>query len=449
MTNIGFPPDFLWGTSTASYQIEGAWNEDGKGESIWDRFAHTPGKIKTGETGDVACDHYRRFREDVNLMRELKLRAYRFSISWPRILPAGKGRVNQRGVDFYSRLVDALLDAGIKPVACLYHWDLPQALQDRGGWANPDVAGWFGDYAAAIAARLGDRVKMWVTMNEPGIFTTLGYATGLHAPGLKDPLVFLKAAHHVNLAHGAGVSALREEARGCEVGVVLQVPAIYPRSDSDADRAAARVMDGLMNRWYAEPMLLGRYPADIMARLQVLNLSMTDADLTKIHQPLDFVGLNIYSRLFAFHDPKVPLLEAMVDDTYRPPGARATAMGWEIYPPSIYESLLRFKTEWGDPVVYVTENGAAFEDRLEGGVVNDPARIDYFRGYLAQVRRAMDEGVKVKGYFIWTLLDNFEWAEGFRPRFGIVYTDFADQRRIPKASAFWVRELIETGGYER
>jgi len=447
MPNIGFPSDFLFGVSTSSYQIEGAWNEAGKGESIWDRFAHTPGKISDGSTGDVACDHYHRFAEDVALMREMKVRAYRFSVSWPRVLPEGRGRPNPAGLDFYSRLVDALLDAGILPVLCLFHWDLPQALQEQGGFANRDVTGWFADYAALLAARLGDRVKMWVTMNEPSVYAMLGHATGMLAPGIKDYLTYFKVAHHLNLAHGRAVVAIRDSARAPEVGTVLSLPAIHPRSNTEEDRRAAQVMDGLWNRFHAEPILLGRYPEDLMDRLSALNLPMPAADLAAIRKPLDFLGVNVYTRHFAYHDKNVPLLEAMIDDQFLPRGAAATAMGWEIYPPAIYEMLKRVQTEWGDPVVYVTENGAAFDDVLDGGVVNDPARIDYLKRYLAEVRQAMREGVKVKGYFVWSLLDNFEWAYGFSKRFGLVFTDYPTQRRIPKASAFWYRELIERGSF--
>ena len=447
MSRIEFPRDFLWGAATASYQIEGAWQEDGKGESIWDRFAHTPGKIKTGETGDVACDHYHRFKADVALMRELKLRAYRFSISWPRILPQGKGQVNRAGLDFYSRLVDSLLAAGITPLVTLYHWDLPQALQDLGGWAKRDIAGWFGDYAGAAAKALGDRVKLWATFNEPGIFSVLGYLLGMHAPGLTDPFQYFPVSHHINLAHGQAVRAIRAEAKAPQVGTVLQLAPFYPVTDSEPDRQAARALDGLMNRWYAEPVLIGQYPQDMLDLLKPL-LPIQPGDLEQIFQPLDFAGLNIYTRAFARHDPSVPLLQAMADWNHRVPGAEYTAMGWEVYPQVMFETLLRFKNEWGNPTVYITENGAAYDDRLEGGEVRDQARIEYLKKYLAAVRRAMDQGVKLKGYFVWSLLDNFEWAEGTSKRFGLVYTDFPTQRRIPKHSALWYRQMIESSGYE-
>lgn len=447
MPTIGFPSDFLFGVAASSYQIEGAWNEAGKGESIWDRFTHSPGHVAHGDTGDTACDHYHRFAEDVALMREMKVRAYRFSVSWPRVMPEGRGRLNSAGFDYYSRLVDALLGAGIKPVLNLFHWDLPQALQEIGGFANRDVTGWFADYAALVSARLGDRVKMWVTMNEPSVYALLGHAVGIHAPGVKDYLTYFKVAHHLNLAHGRAVVAIRDCARSPEVGTVLNLPAIHPRSNTEADRRAAQVMDGLWNRFHADPILLGRYPEDLMSRLAVLNLSLPAEDLPVIRRQLDFLGVNVYTRHFAFHDPNIPLLEAMIDEQFLPRGAAATAMGWEIYPPAIHETLLRVKNEWGDPVVYITENGAAFDDRLEGGIVNDPERIDFLKRYLAEVRAAMRDGVKVKGYFVWSLLDNFEWTHGYTKRFGLVYTDYPSLRRIPKASAFWYRELIERGSF--
>ncbi len=449
MTRISFPDDFLWGTATSSYQIEGAWQEDGKGESIWDRFTHTPGKIKDGSTGDVACDHYHRYREDVALMKEVGLRGYRFSVCWPRILPAGKGEVNQKGLDFYSRLTDSLLEAGIEPLLTLYHWDLPQALEDQGGWTNRDIARWFGDYAAVVARALGDRIKLWTTLNEPQIFGMLGYATGQHAPGAMDQLQYILLSHYINLAHADGVAAIRNEASAAKVGCVLQLPPIHPRSDSDEDRRAARVMDGLMNRWYAEPALLGRYPEDILELFKDLDLPILDGDLERMNQPLDFAGLNLYSRLFAYHDPNIPLIEGMLDFDYRRPGAEYTHFGWELYPKSIYESLMRFKNEWGDTDVYVTENGIAAEDQLVDGKVNDQDRIDFLAAYLAEVRRAMDDGVKVKGFFQWSFMDNFEWAEGYTSRWGIVYVDYESLERTLKASAHWYRNLIESGGYDR
>ncbi len=443
-----FPDDFLWGAATSSFQIEGAPAEDGKGESIWDRFTHKPGNVKDGATGDIACDHYHRYKEDLGLMKELGLRAYRFSISWPRIMPRGRGGVEQRGVDFYSRLVDELLDAGIQPFVTLYHWDLPQALQERGGWANRDIKGWFGDFAAAVAKALGDRVRYFATLNEPQIFATLGYLRGEHAPGIEDPLQYFKASHYINLAHANAVTAIREEAKDPLAGTVLQLPPVYPASDSGKDRDAARMIDGLLNRWYAQPVLAGGYPEDMLSVLGPLNLPIEEGDEEFINKPLDFVGLNIYTRVFACHDPEVPLLEANIEFKHKEPGARYTRMGWEVYPECIYESLMRIKEEWGDPEVYVTENGAALDDHVENGAVNDGERIDFYRAYLEQAHRAMQQGVKLKGYFAWSLMDNFEWAYGFTRRFGLIHVDFDTQKRTPKASAFWYRDTIANNGFE-
>ena len=447
MSKIEFPDDFLWGAATASYQIEGAVKEGGRGESIWDRFSHTPGKIKNGDTGDIACDHFHLYENDVRLMKEIGLQSYRFSISWPRIFPTGKGKVNQAGLDFYSKLVDELINSGIEPLITLYHWDLPQALEDDGGWANPDIVGRFADYAGTVSKHLGDRVKMWTTFNEPGIFGVLGYLIGQHAPGHKDPGKYFKACHHINLAHGEGVIALRSEAKDPKVGTVLQLGPFHPITDSEGDIRAARNLDGLMNRWYAEPVTVGTYPADFLEMVKPL-VPIQDGDMEKIHQPLDFIGLNLYTRMFAKHDNNVPLLESAVVEDYRVSGADYTEMGWEIYPPSIYETLMRFKTEWGDPEVYITENGAAFDDHLEDGSVNDQDRIDFYKAYLAEVKHAMDDGIKVKGYFAWSLLDNFEWAHGYKKRFGLIYTDYKTQERTPKASTFWYRDVIRNRGYE-
>jgi len=368
MSRVEFPEDFLWGAATASYQIEGGWNEGGKGESVWDRFSHTPGKIEDKSSGDVACDHYHRYKDDVALMRELKLGAYRFSISWPRILPEGRGKVEQRGIDFYSKLVDELLAAGIEPAPTLYHWDLPQALEDKGGWANRDIAGWFADYAGVVAKALGDRLPMLTTFNEPGIFSVLGYLIGVHAPGHKDPMKYFPASHHINLAHGRAVQAIRAETSTTKVGTVLQLGPFHPKTDSDEDAVAARRMDGLMNRWFAEPVTVGTYPADFLELIEGL-VPIEKGDMETIYQPLDFIGMNLYTRIFAHHDKNTPLLEAMADEGHKLPGAEYTAMGWEVYPESIYETLMRFPAEWGDPDVYITENGAAYDDQVVNGAV--------------------------------------------------------------------------------
>jgi beta-glucosidase len=445
MSKVEFPADFLWGAATASYQIEGGWKEGGKGESIWDRFSHTPGKVARDENGDVACDHYRLWRDEIALMKEMKLKAYRFSISWPRVMPNGRGAVEQRGIDFYSRLIDELLANNIQPLPTLYHWDLPQSLEDLGGWPNRDVAKWFADYAHVIARALGDRLEMMTTFNEPSIFSVCGYLIGEHAPGYADPMKYFPASHHINLAHGLAVEAIRAEVKN-KVGTVLQLGPFHPKGDSELDGRAAHRLDGLMNRWYADPVTVGTYPKDMLELIGGL-VPIKDGDMKTIHQPLDFIGLNLYTRHAAYHDPNTPLLEAQADECY-PSNREHTAMNWEVYPESIYETLMRFPSEWGDPEVYITENGAAFEDMVENGGVRDDRRINYLKLYLEQVRRAMDEGVKVKGYFVWSFLDNFEWSLGYDKRFGLVHVDYETLRRTPKASAFWYRELIENGYFE-
>ena len=436
-----FPNDFVWGTATAAYQIEGAAGEDGRGESIWDRFSHTPGKTRNGDHGDVACDHYHRYREDVAAMQALGVGAYRFSVSWPRVLPLGSGAVNRTGLDFYSRLVDALLEANVTPFLTLYHWDLPQALQDRGGFAAREIADWFGDYASVVGRALGDRVKHFIPLNEPQVFSVFGYLTGEHAPGVQDFATYGRVCHHVHLAHGAAVRALRAEVPGARIGTALQTPPIDPLTGSDEDRAAAQRFDGFFNRWYIDPILLGRYPEDTLEWLAPLGVPIEDGDLSRIHEPLDFVGLNNYTRMFVRAEPG-PGLGAALAGKHRVPGARYTAMGWEIYPEGLYQLLMRFCTEYGNPPLYVTENGGAFADLVEDGAIHDRDRIELLREYIAAMARAMHDGARVAGYFVWSLLDNFEWAHGYAKRFGLIHVDYATGKRTPKDSARWYRELI-------
>jgi beta-glucosidase len=425
-----FPDGFLWGTATAAYQIEGAHAADGRGPSIWDTFSHAPGKIENGDVGDVACDHYHRYREDVGLMAGLDLNAYRFSISWPRVLPKGIGEPNEPGLDFYSRLVDALLERNITPFITLYHWDLPQALQDRGGWGNRDIALWFGDYAALVGRRLGDRVRHWITFNEPFAFIVIGHVYGMHAPGFRDPKLAFQCSHHMNLAHGNAVRALRAAVPGSVIGITqVSLPA-YPASDSDADRAATRRFDGFVNRWYWEPPLLGKYPADVLERLASIAPRIEGDDLTAMSPPIDFFGHNSYSRAVVRDDPESALVGAKQVETPNP----KTTMGWEIYPDHLYDALVRITRDYGAPEIYITENGAAFHDEVVNGQVEDPRRTDYLYRHLDACRRAIADGVKLRGYFCWSLLDNFEWTFGYGKRFGIIYVDYATQRRIVKAS---------------
>ncbi|NLG72372.1 MAG: beta-glucosidase [Chloroflexi bacterium] len=435
-----FPTDFIWGSATASYQIEGAWNEDGKGESIWDRFAHTPGKILNGDTGDTACDHFHRWREDVALMRELGLQAYRFSISWPRILPQGRGQVNRAGLDFYERLVDALLEAGIMPFVTLYHWDLPQALQDAGGWPNRDTTEAFVEYTGHVTRLLGDRVRFWATFNEPFCSAWLGYWEGVHAPGHQDLDEMLAAGHHLLLAHGLALPVIRENVKQAQAGIVLNLTPQYPASESEADRLAARERDGQINRWYLDPLSGRGYPQDMVSAYARPMDFVHAGDMEIIARPVDFLGINHYTRA-------VVRSQAVDESQNLPaavfPGPEYTDMGWEVYPPGLYDLLIRLQREYDFPSLYITENGAAFADVVSAdGSVHDMQRIDYLRRYLAAAADALQAGVPLRGYFVWSFLDNFEWAFGYSKRFGIVHVDFETLVRRPKDSALWYRDLI-------
>jgi beta-glucosidase len=434
-------PDFFWGVSTSAYQIEGAWNEAGKGASIWDTFTHLPGAIAGGQTGDVACDHYHRWRDDLELLRVLGVNAYRFSVAWSRILPEGRGRVNSAGFDFYDRLVDGLLALGIQPFPTLYHWDLPQALQDAGGWPQRDTAHAFADYAATVSRRLGDRVRWWTTHNEPFVAAILGHFTGEHAPGLKDPRAALQAAHHLLLSHGEAVPALRAAAPApVRVGIALNLQPVHPASSSPEDTQAARRFDGMVNRWFLEPLFHGSYPRDLLEDLGPLAPTVPAADFERIAAPLDFLGVNYYSRFVARHNPRQPVLGV---EQVQPAGAEASAL-WEIYPAGLPELLQRLKRAYAPPALLITENGMPLADSPDAeGEVHDAPRIGYLARHLAGVRQACAAGVPVRGYFVWSLLDNFEWAFGYAMRFGLVYVDFATQRRILKASARWYRRVID------
>jgi beta-glucosidase len=432
-----FPDGFLWGAATAAYQIEGAHDADGKGASIWDTFSHSEGKIERGEVGDIACDHYHRYREDVALLAEIGLSAYRFSISWPRVLPQGIGAPNAKGLSFYDRLVDALLERGITPFITLYHWDLPQALQDRGGWGEREIVAAFGEYAALMGRALGDRVKHWITFNEPFAFVIIGHLFGHHAPGICDAAVAFQASHHVNLAHGEAVRALRAAVPGSMVGITHVSLPVYPAGDGDPDRAAARRFDGFVNRWFWEPSLLGRYPADVLERLGSFAPKVTDGDLDVMAPPIDFFGHNSYTRAVVRDDPESLLLGAVQVDTHNP----KTAMGWEIYPDHLYDALTRITRDYAPAAIYVTENGAAFPDVVTDDTVADPQRRDYLYTHLAACHRALGDGVKLRGYFCWSLLDNFEWAFGYGKRFGLIYTDYSTQRRLVKLSGRFLGEV--------
>jgi beta-glucosidase len=437
-----FPAGFLWGAATSAYQIEGSPLADGAGPSIWHRFAHTPGLVANGDTGDIACDHYRRWAEDVSLMRDLGLTAYRFSIAWGRVLPLGVGRVNRSGLAFYDSLVDALLAANIQPVPTLYHWDLPAALDDRGGWLNPDSAGWFAEYTDVVVRALDDRVRMWVTLNEPWVVMDAGYLHGKLAPGHRNRYEAPRVTHNLLRAHGGAVSAYRAGGRH-RIGLVVNLEPKYPASDRPRDLAAARRASAYMNRQYLDPVFRGEYPP---ALAEIFGDAWPDfpaEDLAAIRQPIDFLGVNYYTRGVTRHSSRAYPLRAV---TVHQPQHAYTETGWEVYPQGLADTLRWVAGRYGPIPLYVTENGAAFYDPPSAGSLDDALRVDYLRTHLRAVRQAIDDGVDVRGYFAWSLLDNFEWAHGYSKRFGLVHVDYATQTRTPKASAEFYAEVIRTHG---
>jgi beta-glucosidase len=437
-----FPEGFLWGAATAAYQIEGAWNEDGKGESIWDRFAHTPGQIANGDTGDVACDHYHRMPQDVAMMREIGLKTYRFSISWPRVMPAGRGEVNRKGLDFYDRMVDELLRAGIVPNATLNHWDLPQALQDAGGWPERSIADWFADYARIVFDRLGDRVSMWATHNEPFVVAFPGYMYGSFAPGIADPAQAYRAVHHLLLAHGRAVQVFRQGHYAGKIGIVVDLQNFIPASDSEADGKAAQRTVQNSHGVFMDPIFKARYPAELVDWLGPVAPQPQPGDLELISQPLDFLGVNHYFTAEISHDPAGGFLQTKSREKSADLWGK-TAVGWGVNPAGLTEILMKVKDQYGNPDTYITENGTAAHDTPdENGFVDDRQRVMYLRSHLMAVHDAIQAGVNLKGYYTWSLMDNFEWASGFGPRFGIVRVDYATQKRTPKYSARWYGDVI-------
>ena len=439
-----FPESFLWGAATSAYQIEGSPLADGAGPSIWHRFVRTPGRIANGETGDIACDHYRRYKGDVALMRELGLNAYRFSISWSRIFPEGTGRVNQGGIDFYSRLVDELLAAGIRPNATLFHWDLPAALDDRGGWLNRDVAEWFADYATTMYRALDDRVTMWATLNEPWVVTDGGYLHGPLAPGHRNLFEAPIATHHLMLSHARAVQAYRAVGKH-QVGLVVNLEPKYAASDSEADRAATSRAESYMNRQYLDPVFFGSYPQELIDGFGEAWPAIPAADFDILKTPIDFLGVNYYTRGLTKADDSVIVKRA---SRVRNPRATYTETGWEVFPQGLTDTLTWVRDRYGSIPIYITENGAAFYDPpvAQDGRIDDPLRVDYFRKHISAVHDAMQQGVDIRGYFCWSLLDNFEWALGYAKRFGIIHVDYETLERTPKASARYYAEVIRTKG---
>jgi beta-glucosidase len=436
-----FPADFCWGAATSSYQIEGAVAEDGRTPSIWDTFAATPGRVAHGEDGSVAIDHYHRWRDDLDLMAELGLNAYRFSVAWPRVQPDGVGTGNAPGIAFYDRLVDGLLERGITPWATLYHWDLPEALEQAGGWPSRDTAQHFADYTSIIAEAVGDRVKHWITLNEPWCAAFLGYASGIHAPGRTDGADAVAASHHLLLGHGLAVQRLREIVPDAQVGVTVNLYPVTPMDDSGRHDDAVRRIDGLMNRWFLDPLLTGGYPKDVLADLAPVTDAafILDGDTETIHQPLDFLGVNYYTR----HVVGAGLWPGSSEVRFQlENGLPRTATGWDVDPAGLVDILTQVQRDYPPIPVYLTENGAAFDDEVVDGTVRDADRIDYIRSHLASLATMREQGMDIRGYFAWSLMDNFEWAEGYDKRFGIVHVDYETQVRTPKDSARWYADLI-------
>ena len=444
MPNVRFSDSFLWGAATSAYQVEGSPLADGAGPSIWQRFSHSPGLTANGETGDIACDHYRRWREDIGLMRELGLNAYRFSVAWGRVIPSGTGAVNERGLDFYRRLVDGLLEAAITPNVTLYHWDLPAALDDRGGWLNRDIADWFADYARVMFQALGDRVPMWATLNEPWVVTDGGYLHGALAPGHRNVYEAPIATHNLMRAHGAAVQVYRAEAKR-SIGLVVNLEPKYAASERDEDVIASRRADAYMNRQYLDPPLLGRYPEEMHEIFGDAWPEWPEADFAGIKQPIDWVGINYYTRNVTEHWPTTLPPHAR---GVKQPFATYTETGWEVHAPSLTRILVWVKERYGNPPLYVTENGAAFYDppKTLNGSVEDPLRVEYYREHLRAAAEAMRQGVDLRGYFAWSLLDNFEWSLGYSKRFGIVHVDYETQARTIKASGRFYSDVIRTNG---
>ncbi|WP_433241906.1 GH1 family beta-glucosidase [Streptosporangium sp. CA-135522] len=442
---LRFPEGFVWGAATAAYQIEGASREDGRGPSIWDTFSRTPGKVHAGHTGDVACDHYHRYADDVRLMGDLGLHAYRFSISWPRVQPDGSGPANPRGLDFYDRLVDELHGTGITPIVTLYHWDLPQTLEDRGGWTSRETAERFADYAAIVHSRLGDRVETWTTLNEPWCSAFLGYASGIHAPGRTEPELGFVATHHLLLGHGLAVKALRA-AGADQIGITLN---LAPVLGDDAE--AASIVDGLQNRIFLDPVLRGEYPADVVERARRFTdwSFVQDGDLETIGQPIDLLGVNFYhphTVAARTGEPANPVYPGTEGVAFPRPDVPRTAMGWPVQPFGLTDLLLRLSRDYPGTPLVITENGAAFDDVVEDGRIDDAGRLSYLDGHLRAAHAAIEGGADLRGYLVWSLLDNFEWAEGYAKRFGIVHVDYTTQNRIPKDSALWYREVVRRNG---
>lgn len=447
MSEYIFPEDFVWGAATASYQIEGAYDQGGKGESIWDRFTHQENNIKNGDTGDIACDHYHKYEQDIKLMKKIGLDSYRFSISWPRIFPQGRGKINQKGLDFYKGLIEQLLKNDIRPLPTLYHWDLPQTLQDKGGWENRDTVKYFHEYALRIIEEFDGLIDRWITHNEPWVVSFLGYAFGIHAPGKEDFQSALQVLHHLLLSHGMVVRTFQQEDLEGEIGISLSLSDIQPASDKKKDLAAAWRQDNFINKIVLEPLFEGQYPKELFDYLikNVGEIEIREQDMSIISHPMDFLGINYYTRNIIKDAPEANILET---GEVKPEDSKYTEMGWEVYPEGLFNVLKRVNNEYSKLPLYITENGAAFKDELdEENKVKDNKRIDYLKGHLLQAHKAIEEDIPLKGYYLWSLMDNFEWAYGYSKRFGIIYIDYQNnQRRYLKNSAKVYGRIIERNG---
>ena len=433
--------EFVWGVATSSYQIEGAANEGGRGQSIWDTFCKVPGKVANFDNGDIACDHYHRFKEDLDLMKWMGVKAYRFSVAWPRVIPDGVGRVNEMGLDFYDRLIDSLLEREIAPWLTMYHWDLPEALQIRGGWNNREVVEWFGEYAEVLTSRFGDRVKNWMTLNEPLCIAWLGHLYGDMAPGIKDLQTALNVSHNLLMSHGLACQVIRSNVSEANVGIVINVTPAVPATESQEDSNAAQLADGFDNRWFLDPVFGRTYPADVIDNLGA-SPEIHSGDMKLIAQDLDFLGVNFYFRQTVAADQNskpLPIRSVNRENVKR------TAMNWEVHPQAFEEILLRISKEYSPKAIYITENGSAWNDEVINGEIIDDERIDYLARHLDAMRSAREQGAPILGYFAWSFLDNFEWAYGYEKRFGLIYVDYKTQTRAPKKSAFFYRQLLLNG----
>ena len=430
--------NFIWGVATSSFQIEGATHEGGRGPSIWDTFCKVPGKVANGDTGDVACDHYHRYNEDLDLMKWMGVDAYRFSVAWSRVLPNGVGAINNAGLDFYDRIVDGALERGIQPWLTMYHWDLPQALQDRGGWNNREIVGWFEEYADVLTSRLGDRVKHWMTLNEPLCSAWIGHLYGDMAPGIKDLQTALNASHHLLMSHGIASQITRSNVKDAKVGIVINVTPAVPATDSEDDHRAATLADGFDNRWFLNPVFGQPYPADVIEALGK-SPQIAAGDMTLINQPMDFLGVNFYFRQTISSNPQgspLPIKNIRRDNVKR------TAMDWEVHAPAFEEILTRIHRDYKPREIYITENGSAWNDVMVAGEIDDQERISYLQSHLEAMFAAEKLGAPICGYFAWSFMDNFEWAYGYDKRFGLVYVDYNSQKRTPKKSAHFYRNLL-------